>query len=513
MAKILNSDYISGEVQRVVETPLGYIINGIYYDKKTMTPKALQTFPAYGCRLCLGMDKNLLLNNSYFNHYKTMRNSIINDRYDPTISYIFTTHYNNGTKTILKIREYNGKVDILKYLNFGALSGGNHHIINSYVGQDKNYIYVLSSGTYSTSNYNDFLYKMDKETLAIVTIDTITSNSWLTPIKETEEYIYYGQTNDKGSHYIKRYNKITNNVESLPLPVMNDQKYYSVSYSNLLSNSNLDFYMFSVFQDSKSHKMQIVRYYFDMTKNDIKDICTIKTYKMGDGEQLITQPIINVDGMNTHYEPFITTMDNKSYLNIAIYEKVSSTSNNISYYGIYTFEIDKTTKDITYKSFLNIKDYFRGFIGVRNNTFLVGASDEKCYLLNFEKDKFVITNVLNNRPQYIGADLAENIWIVNKLGEVEMYSPFVPIHVNIEYEFENYNYEGKDIETYISIESKNYLNENIASKLKLTIKGEAVFSNNSDNIIIDTTLETGKKRIPITIKGDGAITIDAEMAP
>ena len=294
---------------------------------------------------------------------------------------------------------------------------------------------------------------------------------------------------------------------------MNDQKYYSVSYSNLLSNSNLDFYMFSVFQDSKSHKMQIVRYYFDMTKNDIKDICTIKTYKMGDGEQLITQPIINVDGMNTHYEPFITTMDNKSYLNIAIYEKVSSTSNNISYYGIYTFEIDKTTKDITYKSFLNIKDYFRGFIGVRNNTFLVGASDEKCYLLNFEKDKFVITNVLNNRPQYIGADLAENIWIVNKLGEVEMYSPFVPIHVNIEYEFENYNYEGKDIETYISIESKNYLNENIASKLKLTIKGEAVFSNNSDNIIIDTTLETGKKRIPITIKGDGAITIDAEMAP
>ena len=134
-------------------------------------------------------------------------------------------------------------------------------------------------------------------------------------------------------------------------------------------------------------------------------------------------------------------------------------------------------------------------------------------MLNFEKDKFVITNVLNNRPQYIGADLAENIWIVNKLGEVEMYSPFVPIHVNIEYEFENYNYEGKDIETYISIESKNYLNENIASKLKLTIKGEAVFSNNSDNIIIDTTLETGKKRIPITIKGDGAITIDAEMAP
>ncbi|WP_061321045.1 hypothetical protein [Clostridium botulinum] len=512
MAKILNSDYISGEIQRVVETPLGYIINGIYYDKKTMTPKPLQTFPSYGYRLYLGMDKNLLLNGGYSNHYKTMGDTIINDRYDPTISYIFTTHYNNSTKTIFKIREYNGKVDILKYFNFGNLSGGNYQIINSYVGQDRNYIYVLFSGSTSGNGYNDFLYKIDKETLASTSIDNMTSNSWSTPIKETEEYIYYGQTNDRGSHYIKRYNKITNRIEGLPLPTMNDQKSYSVSYSNLLSNSNLDFYMFSVFQDSESHKMQIVRYYFDMTKNDIKDICTIKTYKTGDKEQLITQPI-NVNSMNIHYEPFITNMDNKSYLNIAIYEKVGSTSNNISYYGIYTFQIDKTTKDITYKSFLNIKDYFRGFIGVRNNTFLAGASNEKCYFLNFEKDKFVITNVLNNSPQYIGADLAENIWIVNKLGEVEMYSPFVPIHVNIEYEFENYNYEGKDIDTYISIESKNYLNENIASKLKLTIKGEAVFSNNSDNIIIDNTLETGKKRIPITIKGDGAITIDAEMAP
>lgn len=511
MAKILNSDCISGTIQRVVETPLGYIINGIYYDKKTMTPKAMQTFPIQGHGQYLSMNQNLIGWQTYI-HLESMGNTIVNDRYDSTISYLFTTSSAEG-KTIVKIRENNGTINILNKITFTDL--GNYvfyNMIKSYVGQDEDYIYVLTSGRYDAYNdhyYNDSLCKINKENLSLSAIHS-ENNSWYTPIKETNEYIYYGIIRSNGIHYIYRYHKITNRTEKIPILERASDNAYSASYSNLLLNSDSDFYTYSIFQDSESKNIKIVRYHFDTTKNDLKDICTEKTYAIEDKEGLMAT-IIKKSDLNIHYESFITTIDNKSYLNIAIYERNANITGNFIYYGIHTFEIDTITKDVTYKNFLNINDYFKGFLGVRNNTFLVGMSSNQSYFLSFEKDKFVITNVLANQPKYIGADLAENIWIVNGLNEVEMYSSYVPLHVNIEYEFENYDYEGKNINTYITVEAKNYSDLNISSKLKFTIEGNAVFSSNGENILIDTTLATGKKRIPITINGFGAITINAEM--
>ncbi|EPY2277919.1 hypothetical protein ACXAT3_002671 [Clostridium sporogenes] len=516
MAKILNSDCISGTIQRVVETPLGYIINGIYYDKKTMTPKAMQTFPTIGGTTYLGMNQNCLVNNPARKiHDKTMMNTIINDRYNPNISYVFTTG-DNEAKTILKIEEYNGKVNILKYgtFNFSNVYDDtkdiDYMIINSYLGQDKENLYVIISGNNNYGGYcfQDVFCKINKETFSFNFL-FFNRNCWVNPLKETNEYIYYGITTHN-SHIIKRYNKITQIDENIPLEKRTESSKCSTSYSNLLSSSDSNFYTYSVFYDSESKHIKIIRYHFDTTALEIKDVCTEKVYEIEDKEEFMTKIMMNGTD-DIHYEPFITTTDNKSYLNIAVYEKYTSTSNNTTYYGIYTFQIDNLTKDITYKSFLNINDYFRGFIGVRNNTFLIGASNEKCYFINFEKDKFVVTNILANKPSYIGADLAENVWIVNGLNEVEMYSSYVPLHVNIEYESENYDYEGENINTYITVEAKNYSNLNISSKLKFTIEGNAVFSSNGENVLIDTTLATGKKRIPITINGFGAITINAEM--
>lgn len=513
MAKILNSDCISGTIQRVVETPLGYIINGIYYDKKTMTPKAMQTFPIQGHGQYLSMNQNLIGWQATI-HLKTMGNTIISDRYDPTISYLFTTS-DTGSKTIVKIKENNGMVNILRTAKFTSFGSYVYYdMITSYVGQDETYIYMLMSGRYeyssSSNGYYDNFCKINKEDLTLSVIKSYNLNNWLTPIKETNEYIYYGITEVSGYHYIARYHKITAEIENLPIETRESSNYYSASYSNLLSNSDSDFYTYSIFQDSVSKNIKIVRYHFDTTKNYLKDICTEKTYEI-ESEKGLMETIMKNSDIHIHYEPFITTIDSKSYLNIAIYERNVNRKENFLYYGIYTFEIDTITKDVTYKSFLNINDYFKGFIGVRNNTFLVGMSSDQSYFLSFEKDKFVITNALANQPKYIGADLAENIWIVNGLNEVEMYSSYVPLHVNIEYEFENYDYEGENINTYITVEAKNYSNLNIASKLKFTIEGNAVFSSNGENVLIDTTLATGKKRIPITINGFGAITINAEM--
>ena len=48
MAKVLDSTTINGVVQRIIETSNGYIIQGNYYDKSTLSPRPFKSFIAYG---------------------------------------------------------------------------------------------------------------------------------------------------------------------------------------------------------------------------------------------------------------------------------------------------------------------------------------------------------------------------------------------------------------------------------------------------------------------------------
>jgi hypothetical protein len=511
MAKILDNNSITGNIQKIVEAPAGYIINGHYYDKNQMIPKPFKLFPTLGDIQDISMSKKLLLNQTYTNHNKTQGDTIVVDRYDPTISYVWTVSVRSNAPKIMKIKENNGEVSLL---NSVSQTGNptSYPLIRAYCGQDMNYIYYLMS----TGNaWNEYFVKIDKVSLIMTIIDSFGAYAWGSNFKETATHIYYGNQHYYGTVTIKRYNKTTAVLDTLPVSPRSGSVYFSTCCSSIISTSDTEFYSYTVFQNTTTNKFEITRYKFDTTKSVLADICTETSSAITWGS--VTQ-LPSTLGSNTtfHYEPFITTTeDKKRYLNIAVYEHcASSTAANLPLYGIYTFLIDIDADTLTFKSFVQpTTDYFRGFVGLKDSTFLVCASPTTCIFMNFDitNEKFVITDSITNQPTHVGIDQSENIWIVNAISEVDYLNPFVPTTINVKYENSAYKYEGTDVTTYCTVNCQNYSGSYISTNLQLTLKGNGVFTSNGSKVISVSTLTTGDLQIPIKITGAGSLTIYPQL--
>lgn len=365
-----------------------------------------------------------------------------------------------------------------------------------------------------SATYTEFFVKVDKITLAMTTIENYSTYAWGRSLKEDSTYIYHTRKQLMGTNIIKRYNKTTAANETFAITAKTTTGLgFSSCFSEILSNSDTDFYTYSIFHTSSTNKYGITRYHFDTTQSTLATICTESDVSITWGA--VTQLPVFANNYNVHYEPFITKANGKQYLNIAIYEiGTTSTVANLSGYGIYTFLIDSDANTLTFKSFVQpTADYFRGFIGIKDNTFLVCASPSTCIFMNFDtaNEKFVITDSLSNQPSHIGIDQNENIWIVNVLGEVEYLSPFVPTNINVEYELGSYKYEGTDINTYCTISCQNFSNTYIATNLQLTLKGNAIFTSSGNKTLTVSTLSTGKLQIPIKLQGAGSLTIYPQL--
>jgi hypothetical protein len=488
-------------------------MNGTYYDKSQWIPKKLQIFPMAGDLADLSMSQKLMVNQTLNVHGKTFGDTIVTDRYDNTICYVWVCGCRANKPMLFKIRENNGTVAILNSNTYAGLPTS-YPIVRCFAGQDTNFLYyVMSTG----ATWREYLVKIDKSSLAMTTIEDYSTYAWGNVFKETDTFVFHARKQGYGTNIVKRYNKITATNETIPVTAKTGNIYFSTCYSNLLVNSDTDFYTFAIYQNTTTNKFGITRYHFDTTQTVLANICTEADCNITWGSG-ITQLPLYASAASVHYEPFITyiSSSNKYYLNIAIYEVNGSTTANYPTYGIYTFLIDNTTKDLTFKNFTTVtNDCFRGFIGTRSNTFLISASPTSTFFLNFDvtNEKFNITNTLVNQPSHIGVDQSEGIWIVNALTEVEFLHSYVPTNVYINPEFtsmQQYNYQGVDLSSFITIQATNWTGDNVACKLKLTIKGGAVFTSNNSKIITDTTLTSGSKTIPITIKDDTGFSIYPE---
>ncbi|OOM70001.1 hypothetical protein CLPUN_53330 [Clostridium puniceum] len=511
MAKILDSNTITGAIQKVVETPTGYIINGHFYDKVQMIPKPFKLFPTLGDATDLSMSRKLLLGSTVANHFKTQGDTIVSDRYDSTISYVWVIGARNSTaQRLLKIKENNGDVSLVTSNVYTSVPTSNP-LVRAYCGQDSNYLYYIIS---CSQAYTEFFVKVDKTTLAMTVIENLSNYSWGSVIKENATHIYYGRKQGYGTNILKRYNKTTSTIDTFSITAKTSNIYFSTCFSQIVSNSDTSFYTYSLSHNSSTNKFGVVRYAFDTAQTTLDKVCTEADMNITWGS--ITQFPVFASNPSVTYEPFITTASNgDKYFNVAVYENAcGSTSVNIPSYGILTFALDNSSNTLTFKNFVQVTaDYFRGFIGTKSNTFLVCASSTTTIFMSFNEanEKFVITDTISNQPSHIGIDQAENIWIVNALGEVEYLNPFVPTNINVAYEKSAYKYEGTDMTTFCTVSCQNYSGNYIAGKLQLTLKGNAVFTSNSSKVITVDTLSTDVLKVSIKITGAGSLTVYPQL--
>lgn len=504
--KLLDSSNISGSIQKIVETAEGYIVNGHYYNKSSLVVKPFKLIPTLGNTYDLAMSQRLVLNQSIFHHGKSFGDTVVVDRYDPTISYVYTTDFRSNTQNAFKIKEDNGSMEIINSYTYGAVPTTNP-MVKQYCGQDENYVYYIMT----CITFTEYLVKVDKTTLKSTNIEGMSTYSEARSLKETDTHIYYARKNRYGNTIIKRYNKTTATVEVIPCTAHTSTIDFNANFSAPLEVSDSEIYSFGLWHNSGTNKFVMTRYKFDTTQSTLANICVEEDMNITWGSTITQLPVFATNAY-IHYETFYNkTDDGKIYLNVAIYQiQAGSTAANISSYGIYTFLLDNTTNTLTFKNFSTVSsDYFRGFLGIRNNNFLICATAATCIFMNFNvtTEAFEISDTLSNNPYHIGVDQSENIFISNVNTEVEYINPYVPTNVSITSEYDSYKYEGEDISTYCNLNCTNNAGSYIAADIKLVIKGPAVFTSNSAKTITVTTLTTGDLQIPMKVTDGSPITI------
>ena len=509
MARILNKVAFSRQIQKIVETENGLIINGHYYNRQNMTPLPFSALPTYGSVYDLSMNQKLILKSTATSRNKTYGDMIVVDQNNPNIKYVFTVSTKGeNIQCIIKLNEANGKCE---HVNYSLLSGfpTTNGFVKQIAGQNDDFIYLL----FETNGHRTYFYAMDKNSLTMTSIKDYGNYFNAYKLYETEENIYLGISNN-GMNYIEKYNKLDKTVNRITATTnATSSLAMSTIFTDPIIIDEDHFYTYAIKYSNADAKISIIKFDFDLTLEP--DFANVVTDTVVDTTFTDTIAKISSFAANSNivYEPFITYANNsKKYLNIVAYETyASSTVANYPNYGVYTFLIDEDNNgSLILKNFTNFGNIpLRGFLSSKNNNTAIFASDQSLFFTNFSTDSesFVLSETKNVNPQHLGIDRQENVWYVNGNGEVDLVNSSSVNSVYMTFEKGSYTYDGSDISTYIEVCTKNIDGELIESTLQLTITGEATWNTNNTKTVNIVTSKDDVIQVPLTIKDKGNINI------
>jgi hypothetical protein len=508
MTKILGSNSsFTTNIQKIVETEKGYFINGQYYYKDTFSPKPLTFLQTIGSTKEIRMHKNLNIKSNGTNNLKNEDSSFIVDKDNQDIKYIVSTNAKSGnTIYFYKIIENDNTVQLL---NNYSLSITSNVTFNSFIDQDELYVYFTCQ-----SGASCYLYRLHKINFVAERLfySDVAGNSNLNIIKITDAFIYYSYQAANGTMNAYRYNKQAKLNEKITITgetaSTNSASITSCRSIQDPNNSNV-FYFFTIcYETATPFTPRIFKYTFDISEVDLTKIYKGKTLMAQNNSSLFELLALPSSTASQIECVYITNNDSK-YLIVALYDNYTATPADQTKHGFYLFKIndDDTLDKLQFLSFSS--SFIRGFLTANGNKTFIVANDTTVYFVMFdsENERLIISNQAESPPLFIGLDKNENIWIVNQLEEVEMFSLSSPTNVSIKFEKDNYKYEGSDISSYIEIDATNFQGGRVAITLELSIKGDAVFEANNSKLIRELTDVNGIKRIPIIVKGPGSITI------
>ena len=336
MTKLLDGVSFNRQIQRVVETKKGLIINGSYYRKNTMTPVPFSFFPTYGSYLDMATSRRFLVNSGISVNTKNRGNLLTTDINDSEIQYLFlysprTENYQN----ILKIKENDDGCKLINNVVINARPRDNS-LVFQIVGQDVNYVYVLfdSNGLCKT------LSRINKNTLSLESIKGFTQYAYTQGIYEDENYIYLASS-IKGKNSILKYNKVANTMTEYTSP-LNEEVNNDISFEftePIKVDNHLIFYGLKLALIDTNKAIRMVKIDIDLQIDTLADAITESIVNTVYNEEVPELPVLT--GYTNYYEPFILSIEGTRYLNIAVHDVSTSTIANYPKYGIYTFKINE----------------------------------------------------------------------------------------------------------------------------------------------------------------------------
>lgn len=542
----------NGTLAPLIETNERYILKGQVYDKDTMKFEFMNFIPT-DTDSTINMPSVLRRTTSVedaFTNYdwhnkKTRGDMYIVDNNDPNITYAIVdssslkSNVQSSTR-IIKFKTVNEVTEKIWDVSFEmstwtyGLSSISTTAFEIFGQDDTDIIVAFNTSSYQSYNgaarYNQHIVKRFNKTsgeykdVLFYDVDrdvtsAVMHGNTVNKIYETDKEIYFyffnGYNNYVnilnalvGTAQVYKYDKLTkatNIIGTLDKDTVANAAGNTIYSSKGIKKDNeIWFYQYTNGVDPSIRLVKIDTITNTIAHSNVittfsKSIPYLPKYKSTD---LTDMARISIDLM-------LKEIDGKYYLNIYGYSTMAATDGG-DLNKISTFLVDESNGDLIAQ---DVCDPFnctsiRGVVECVDEDLLLITNREATKVLRFDTQqrKYIEMQTINIPSYSVGCDSKNNIWLSDAISGLHKFTIELPVEVQVKFEQESVDYVGKDIDTNIILESYNYKNERVATKLELTIKGPMTFDDGTKVKTISSS-KTEAVKIPTTITGSGIISV------
>ena len=535
----------------VFETPDDIIINSQIYDKITMEPKPYNFF---NTNYCLN-NKNLLLHEINILEYTWAMIAkepdykyYIQDNQDSSIFYCLTEQaYNNQDQYLLKIQKTDTGWITLNTLapdsgyryGMNVLYGRSQSTIYHYkiIGQTERFIILCQINSGGTHVWYSNQPRL--QTLSYVVINKSEMSSKYLNIGVYYDYSIYNIKENNDSIYIYenlagiinivRFDPYTN-TRTILFTKDSYKNEKCIGISNIIKFKN-NYYTLTANKEDTYYALQKITINFEYNQVTCSEIplgennsfayhhATNRSDFLDCGWLQID--LKNID--NTYIAITIHDLQNKAHgycycgssdwgygegsLPWSTYNQNTLSQSGFHRHILYKYDevndqwISKgiITPDEATQHIYGVLYYDEYtpifFLDTRIMAYKLNLKTEK-YEKVFEKPGTFYTIGFDENNKFYMFDSNNNCYIYNDISSYELFATF---------EQDSYQYDNKPIQTYVTISSKNFVSQYIATKVELTLEGNCKFTENNKKTLITHTQSTGKLNVPVTVTNGGTM--------
>lgn len=534
MANIV-SKRITGEILTLAELSKGFLINGQYYDKRTLSPVPFDFNPIHGFwHRLTGANSLICTGSEELPRYNSNFVGSVVDSIDPDITYLFSYRWTSAIM-ISKVEEKNGRMKILGENTQVHSWGGNYSKIEEVLYQDENFIYGIVS---SDTNAHGF-FRFNKHSLQFENLRSLGAYNRVVPIKREGDRMYLIDSYFAATSGYRMRIWEWRFKENLTTVIL-DTGYFSDNHSSWNGQSQRVGIMDIIEHDLISKND--ADYYDEII---VMTSETINSTNIGNHVHIPVEHKFRIYHNQSNAEhvsrriPFELNQENIANFKITEYKNSSFDD-----YNYFCKENDLGEKSLFISPIPNSDNHFKddeqGIIKfallkdedgeyqiIRRDVFATSGNTVRGVL--FDKNKDIV--YLHKRNQSIEMwrhrkitndyvkvrdlplsdgimlDSNENAWIVNSNGLSWFSKENIPVDIVMESANQEYMYVDSNISTYIEVGAKDLNGSYMSAKLRLSINGDGYFNETDNKVLEMTTDSTGVQRVFITITGPGRISV------
>lgn len=563
----ISKSTFSNNFKQFFETKYGYVIHNRYYDKNFNFVCEIENLPYIPAPYQSGINSIPLAFTRWNDgriggfHNSLGKNNYVQDKNDKNIFYYATTIYYNegsydGWMNYMAVYKFYESETEFKYLDYTGLMSDAYYLYSpqEIFYQDDKYIYVTVYSNYWDTNYNR--PSITAHNMKIVRYDKINFNNnngrtvmydsgadstggVMKKVFEDDKRIIliakstYHIQNVRIFEFNKTSGSVTYTDRSTNTTTYGETRiciYRDVIYSK--ENNTLKIYVLHEeginSTTAFTTKLGVITYSLEAKSTSYKTIdidsngIKVPKYPQIAGSTSTTSWFTN----RCVYDFFLTKANNgEDIINIAMYNVNLINYTNLIYgssgttdaFGIYSFKQDSENPDLiklTNRVIYNLPSAAQvmGILVSEDRKKCITASKDgvvEYFIFDEEKQGFKSLKTIQGKKKSVTFEESTNrLFFINENDEIEYLALNNSADINIKFEKREVNYSGEEVSNKLLIESKNFVNELVSSKIEINLKGNAKFTENGTKTITVDTITTGTTEVPITVTGYGKIDLE-----